>query len=486
MLSVQIATLVAVVAGGGDTVLLDFHAPWCAPCRSMEGTVADLERAGYPVRRVNIDNERKLAVQHNVQTIPCFVLLVDGREVARETGAVRRDQLVELFAKGRVRPRTAGPAALAQSPDSPSPSAVPSRDAAPFQPEVRGAPPSVDPFAAPRMGAAAMTVPAVPPVAAAPHDLIASSVRLTVADPQGFSKGSGTIIDARQGEALVLTCAHIFRDSGGKGEITIDLLAPGGPEKIPGRLIKYDLKSDLALVSLRPGVPVRTAPVARKGHRLSRGDRVTTVGCNNGGPPTALPSQITAVDKFLGPSNVQVAGLPVEGRSGGGLFSHEGHVIGVCNAADPTDKEGLYAALPAIHSHLDEVGLSMVYQQRPDHHAPPVQLASLPHMPGPAAEVGMPGGAGLGAAGRTAVAELERGADGAEVICIVRTLGNPQARSEVIKLDRASAAFLQQLAADHRAQEARHLTSVRGRNPRAPSPRAQQDTSTREGRAYQR
>ena len=42
---------------------------------------------------------------------------------------------------------------------------------------------------------------------------------------------------------------------------------------------------------------------------------MTTVGCNNGGPATAIVSKVTAIDKFLGPPNVQVAGLPVQGEA---------------------------------------------------------------------------------------------------------------------------------------------------------------------------
>jgi thioredoxin-like negative regulator of GroEL len=90
MVSIHIAALVVALAGTGETVLLDFHASWCAPCRSMESTIADLQQAGYPVRKVDIDRERALAAQHHVESIPCFVLLVDGKEAGRITGSVRR------------------------------------------------------------------------------------------------------------------------------------------------------------------------------------------------------------------------------------------------------------------------------------------------------------------------------------------------------------------------------------------------------------
>jgi hypothetical protein len=89
--------------------------------------------------------------------------------------------------------------------------------------------------------------------------------------------------------------------------------------------------------------------VAPRDYRIELGAEVLNVGCNHGEDPTVRRSKITARDKYLGPPNIEVAGLPVQGRSGGGLFSPEGYVIGVCNAADPEDNEGLYAALPSIH-----------------------------------------------------------------------------------------------------------------------------------------
>ena len=466
MVSMQIAALVMALSGAGETVLLDFHASWCAPCRSMESTIAELEQAGYPVRKVNIDHERELAAQYHVESIPCYVLLVDGKEAGRLNGAVRRAELLDLYAKGHVRSGRGGTEiARAQSPDPPLRTvAVPgeldpnplaaSRDMPSRSDDSRGAP------------------------AVSLQDLVQVSVRLTIRDPQGSSYGSGTLIDSRSGEALVLTCGHIFRDSQGKGQISVDLSAPQAPRNVPGRLVGYDLKNDVGLVSIRPGVPVHVAHVAPAGQPIARGDKVISVGCNNGGAATALESKITAIDKFLGPANLQVAGLPVQGRSGGGLFSSDGLVIGVCNAADPADNEGLYAALATIHNQLDKAGLSAVYQNRPGQAES--GLASVPAMPVrmPEPKSGSPGPArslspaqsaagglpkGLSDAERAALAEMRQRGDSAEVICIVRSLADPQAKSEVIMLDRASSAFLKQLATDREAQEARHLTSLKVR-----------------------
>lgn len=458
MVSMQIAALAMTLAAGGETALLDFSAPWCAPCRAMESTVAELEHAGFPVRRVDADRDRALAKQYRVQSIPCFVLLVDGEEAGRITGSARRPELEALFHNAGVKPNR-GPIARAQSPDPPAVSVPGQFDRDPLSPSRGASRPAV-------RGQVSGTAPAVDF-----QQLILASVRLTIEDPQGISHGSGTLVDARQGEALILTCGHIFRDSQGKGRITVDLFGPEAPQKVPARLVGYDLKSDVGLVSIRPGVPVHVAPVAAPGHRVAVGDKVVTVGCNNGGPATALETKVTAIDKFLGPPNVQVAGLPVQGRSGGGLFTAEGEVIGVCNAADPADNEGLYAALAAIHSQLDQVGLSTVYKNRMPRNEPALAAAArvpaMPsQMPAPSSRASADPFAGsspvasLSDAERVALAETAQGGDSAEVICIVRSLDNPRAKSEVIKLDRASTALLRQLAADREAQKSRGVTSA--------------------------
>ena len=82
--------------------------------------------------------------------------------------------------------------------------------------------------------------------------LIAASVRLRIEDPNGNSCGSGTIIDARGGDALILTCGHIFRDSQGKGKIDVDLFGPYAGQRVIGQLISYDLKRDVGLVFISP------------------------------------------------------------------------------------------------------------------------------------------------------------------------------------------------------------------------------------------
>ena len=131
-----------------------------------------------------------------------------------------------------------------------------------------------------------------------------------------------------------------------------------------GSSIAYDLDRDIALVSMQAGMAVTPAAVAPPGTAVRPGDRAFTVGCDKGADPTVRQTQITAVNKYRGKPNFTAAGQPIDGRSGGGLFTADGVLIGICNAADPADDEGLYAGLASIHWQLDQIGQSEIYQRR--------------------------------------------------------------------------------------------------------------------------
>ena len=72
-------------------VLVDFWAPWCAPCRMLSPLVERLGRedAGrLKVVKLNVDEAPELAARYGAQSIPLLVLLRDGRELDRSVGAV--------------------------------------------------------------------------------------------------------------------------------------------------------------------------------------------------------------------------------------------------------------------------------------------------------------------------------------------------------------------------------------------------------------
>jgi thioredoxin 2 len=72
-------------------VLVDFWASWCGPCRMMAPVLerAARERATtLQVAKVNTDEQQELAGRFNIRSIPTLILFHNGREIARQSGAM--------------------------------------------------------------------------------------------------------------------------------------------------------------------------------------------------------------------------------------------------------------------------------------------------------------------------------------------------------------------------------------------------------------
>lgn len=79
-------------------VLVDFWAAWCGPCQMIAPVLEDLAeeyKDRVKVVKVNVDQNRQMAVQLGVMSIPTLVLFKNGQEVDRLVGFMGKEQLKE-------------------------------------------------------------------------------------------------------------------------------------------------------------------------------------------------------------------------------------------------------------------------------------------------------------------------------------------------------------------------------------------------------
>lgn len=87
------------VKNSEKTVLLDFYADWCGPCRMVSPIVDEIaeENPQYLVGKINVDEETKLAADFGVGSIPTLIVMKNGKIVQESVGARPKEQILKML-----------------------------------------------------------------------------------------------------------------------------------------------------------------------------------------------------------------------------------------------------------------------------------------------------------------------------------------------------------------------------------------------------
>ena len=81
------------------TVLVDFWAAWCGPCRMIAPVLEEIakERQDVMVLKVNVDQEQDIAAKYDVQSIPTLIVFKNGKPINKQVGFRGKEHILALL-----------------------------------------------------------------------------------------------------------------------------------------------------------------------------------------------------------------------------------------------------------------------------------------------------------------------------------------------------------------------------------------------------
>ena len=82
-----------------ETVLVDFWAAWCMPCKMLSPVIDAVaeERKDVKICKINIDEEQELAIRFGIMSIPTVMVFKGGKVAGKSIGLVSKEEILSLL-----------------------------------------------------------------------------------------------------------------------------------------------------------------------------------------------------------------------------------------------------------------------------------------------------------------------------------------------------------------------------------------------------
>lgn len=92
-------TFAKLVLNNGRTVLVDFYADWCGPCKMLSPIVDQIaaENSDFDVYKLNVDEAPEIAAKYGVMSIPTLIVFKNGQAVGKTIGVQSKQTILNML-----------------------------------------------------------------------------------------------------------------------------------------------------------------------------------------------------------------------------------------------------------------------------------------------------------------------------------------------------------------------------------------------------